>query len=210
MNWLRGALLGALTIALLALGFGFLAFARGVSENRAPDPAPDAEAIVALTGGSLDRLETGVQLLKEGHGRRLLISGVDPNVKDDELFRLLHAPSDLAQCCIDLGRAAEDTLGNASETAVWARRNGFHKLLLVTDDYHMPRSVTELQLAMPSAEIIPYPVATRWGRAGSWRSNLTAASHLGGEYMKYLTIRAREILIALSGDGGQAESRRAK
>lgn len=200
MSWLKGALLGVLTMIVLAIGIGFLAFANGVREARAPDPAPDAEAIVALTGGSLGRLRTGVRLLERGHGRRLLISGVNPNVKDAELFEALGAPADLAQCCIDLGRAAEDTLGNASETAAWAHRNGFRKLILVTDDYHMPRSLAELRLALPEAEIVPYPVETTWVQEGLWRSDLDAAAQIGGEYVKYLTIRAREALLELSAD----------
>lgn len=198
MNWLRGALIGLMTMAALAFGVGFLAFAHGVRETGAPIPAPDAEAIVALTGGSLDRLRTGVQLLTEGHGRRLLISGVNPEVKDEELFEALDAPPDIAQCCVDLGRAAEDTLGNASETAAWARRNGFRKLILVTDDYHMPRSLAELNLALPEAEIIAYPIETRWAQGNLWRNDLGAAARLGGEYVKYLTIRARESLIEMS------------
>lgn len=200
MSWLRGALIGLMTMAALAFGIGFIAFAHGVRETGAPEPAPEAEAIVALTGGSMERLRTGVQLLKEGHGRRLLISGVNPEVKDDELFVALDAPRELAECCVDLGRAAEDTLGNASETAAWARRNGFRRLILVTDDYHMPRSLAELQLAMPDADIVPYPVETRWAQGDLWRSDLDAAARLGGEYVKYLTIRARETLISLNKD----------
>ncbi|MET0181301.1 MAG: YdcF family protein [Caulobacterales bacterium] len=199
MSWLKGAFLGAITVAILAFVLGFLAFSHGVREAHAPDPAPDVDGIVALTGGSTDRLSTGLHLLEQGRGRRLLISGVNPDVKDNELFAVLHAPDDLAQCCVDLGRAAEDTLGNASETAVWARRNGFRKLILVTDDYHMPRSYAELRLALPEAEIIPYPIETRWAQ-DAWRSDLKAASLIGGEYLKYLMIRTRELLIDASED----------
>lgn len=198
MNFLKGAFLALLTAAVVAFGVGFLGFAHSVREAAAPRTAPEAEAIVALTGGSLDRLQVGVDLLEEAHGRRLLISGVNPAVKDEELFELLSVDPRLAQCCVDLGRAAEDTLGNASETAAWARRNGFRKIILVTDDYHMPRSVTELRLALPEAEITPYPVATRWTENNRWQSDLSAAARLGGEYVKYLTIRAREALIEMS------------
>ena len=198
MSWLRGAMLAALTAVALAFGFGFIAFAHGVRDARAPSPMPDAEAIVALTGGSTERLQAGVQLLEEAHGRRLLISGVNPNVKDDELFALLHVNRALARCCIDLGRSAEDTLGNASEAAAWARRNGFRKLILVTDDYHMPRSLAEMRIALPEAEFIAYPVKTRWTQGKRWREDISATTHIGGEYVKYLTIRAREALIAVS------------
>ncbi len=178
-------------------------------------PPEDAEAIVALTGGSMERLETGVRLLKEGHGERLLISGVNRDVADHELFELLGVPDDLARCCVDLGRGAEDTLGNASETAEWAHRRHFSHLILVTDDYHMPRSKAELSIALPDAEIYPrskaelsialpdaeiypYPVRTRYTDPALWRSDLAAASRLGSEYVKYLMIRGREALISFS------------
>ncbi len=86
-----------------------------------------------------------------------------------------------ARCCVDLGRSAEDTLGNASETSAWAREHHYRRLILVTDDYHMPRADAELSLAMPEAQIYRYPVRTRWtdphsGAAMSWRRCASAAS----------------------------------
>lgn len=56
----------------LGIGFvllfiaGFWSFAERVRE--APAEPPQAEAIVALTGGSLERLATGVRLLEERKG----------------------------------------------------------------------------------------------------------------------------------------------
>ncbi|HYD89412.1 MAG TPA: YdcF family protein [Vitreimonas sp.] len=168
-----------------------------------PAPPPQADAIVALTGGSLTRLSTGVRLLEERRGERLLISGVNRVVTDEELLRVaLEVDPDLAECCIDIGRSAEDTLGNASETAAWAREHRYTKIILVTDDYHMPRSHAELSLAMPEAEIHPYPVRTRWTDPALWRSDLGAAGRLASEYVKYLVIRSREAVIDL-GRGGE-------
>jgi uncharacterized SAM-binding protein YcdF (DUF218 family) len=186
-----------LWVALIAAGafvIGFWNFAERVRAE--PEPPPQADAIVALTGGSLERLSTGVRLLEERKGERLLISGVNRVVTDEELLdNALNVDSALARCCIDLGRAAEDTLGNAAETAAWAREHRYRQIILVTDDYHMPRSLTELSLAMPEAEIYPYPVRTRWTDPALWRSDLGAVSRLGGEYVKYLVIRGREALI---------------
>lgn len=195
MSWLKGALLALLTAAFAALGFGFLSFAGAVSRAAAPDPAPEADAIVALTGGSQQRLTTAVRLLEQGRAERLLISGVNREVRDQELYSLLAVEPRLAECCVDLGRGAEDTLGNASETAAWARRHGFTRIILVTDDFHMPRSAAELKIAMPEAEFIAYPVSTRWTQNNLWRRDLNAASRIGTEYLKYLMIRVREGLI---------------
>lgn len=192
---MRSLLLWACIAALIVFVGGFWTFATRVRAE--PGPAPNAEAIVALTGGSLERLSTGVRLLREQKGQRLLISGVNRIVTDAELFEVLHVDAELAQCCVDLGRTAEDTLGNASETAQWAREHHYRDLILVTDDYHMPRSRIELALAMPEAEIHPYPVRTRWTDPKLWRSDLGAAGRLGSEYLKYLVIRGREALIDL-------------
>jgi uncharacterized SAM-binding protein YcdF (DUF218 family) len=186
----------AFIIAMIAFIIGFWNFAERVRiEAQAP---PQADAIVALTGGTWDRLTTGVRLLEEEKGERLLISGVNRVVTDEELLdEALEVDPELARCCIDLGRSAEDTLGNASETARWAREHRYTRLILVTDDYHMPRSQAELSLALPEAEIYPYPVRTRWTDPALWRSDLGAAGRLGAEYVKYLVIRGREAVLGL-------------
>jgi uncharacterized SAM-binding protein YcdF (DUF218 family) len=187
--------LWALIIAVVVFIAGFWGFAERV--RAPPGPPPQAEAIVALTGGGMERLSAGVRLLEEHKGERLLISGVNRIVTDEELFAALDIDPELARCCVDLGRNATDTLSNASEAAAWARTHNYTRLILVTDDYHMPRSQVELSLAMPEVEIHPYPVRTRWTDPALWRSDLAAASRLGAEYVKYLVISGREALIDL-------------
>ncbi len=195
---MRPVFMWAFILAVIAFIAGFWSFAQNV--RKPPEPPPQAQAIVALTGGSLERLTTGVRLLEERKGERLLISGVNRVVTDEELLdEALDVDPELATCCIDLGRSAEDTLGNASEAAAWAREHRYTRLILVTDDYHMPRSLAELQLAIPEAEIYPYPVRTRWTDPALWRSDLGAATRLGAEYVKYLVIRGREAVIGLGG-----------
>jgi uncharacterized SAM-binding protein YcdF (DUF218 family) len=199
---MRLLLFWATIIAVVAFIAGFWSFAENV-RREAGEPAP-AQAIVALTGGSLERLTTGVRLLEENKGERLLISGVNRIVTDAELYDALEVDPALGECCIDVGRRAEDTLGNASETAAWAREHRYTNIILVTDDYHMPRSQAELEVALPEAEIHPYPVRTRWTDPALWRSDLGAAMRLGGEYVKYLVIRGREALIGLGNSDTEA------
>jgi uncharacterized SAM-binding protein YcdF (DUF218 family) len=195
MKWLRGAVLAVVTVLIAALAFGFFSFAGLVERVAAPAPLPEADAIVALTGGDSDRLTTAMKLLQEGRGRRLLISGVSAKVEDEDVYAILDGAPELIACCVDLGRQARDTLGNASETAAWVGRNGFSRLIVVTDDYHMPRSIAELRVAMPEARLVPYPVPTRLATPGLWRRDLSAAGALGGEYLKYLAIRARAAFL---------------
>lgn len=192
---MRGLFTFAMIIAVLAFVAGFWSFAQSV---RRPAEEPErADAIVALTGGSLERLTTGVRLLEEQKGERLLISGVNRVVTDEELLDAALNVDPALAARIDLGRSAEDTLGNAAETAAWAREHNYTRIILVTDDYHMPRSHAELSLALPEAEIVPYPVRTRWTDPALWRSDLGAASRIGAEYVKFLVIRGREAVMSL-------------
>ncbi|KAF0176948.1 MAG: YdcF family protein [Hyphomonadaceae bacterium] len=196
MSWLRGALLAVATAMIVAFGLGYVNFANSVASTRPQTPLPEADAIVALTGGESGRLITAMRLLQEGRGRRLLVSGVNPKVEDADVYAALGGAPELIACCVDLGRQAADTLGNASETAAWAGRNGFSRLIVVTDDFHMPRSLAELRVAMPRARLIPYPVETPLSAPGAWQRDPAVAMSLGGEYLKYLAIRARGAFLA--------------
>lgn len=182
--------------ACIALAVGFLQFVQRVHALQPPATPPAADAIVVLTGGTRGRLEAGLALLNDGAGERLLISGVNRNLSDEALYDALAVSAELASCCVDLGRDAQDTLGNASETAAWARRWRFSRVLLVTDDYHMPRSYIELRLAMPGVTLLPYPVETRWADPGTWGSQPGSAGRMAVEYGKFLIVRLREEVIA--------------
>jgi len=157
----RKSSLGALLVlvVLAALGGDFFLFARRAAKM-APDPATRADAVVALTGGSGLRIAAGVQLVAEGRGERLLISGVHPDVTMDDLMALAGGDPQVWTCCVDIGHTAETTLGNADETAAWAYENGYDELILVTSDYHMARSLLVLHDAMPDVVLKPWPVRT--------------------------------------------------
>lgn len=172
-------------IVVVAFVTGFALFVR---EARALTADGDvrADAIVVLTGGE-GRVVTGVDLLKDGHGRRLLISGVNPGSPPQDIARAAGAPSALFECCIDTGDQAVDTRSNATETAAWAARNGYASLIIVTSDYHLPRALLELQAAMPDTRLIAYPVRapSPWSSAGEARRWMQ-------EYAKYAAVYARE------------------
>jgi len=189
--------LAAILVVLLVWATGLLAFAARVdSLTPADEPAP-ADGIVSLTGGSGERITQGVRLLEDGKGRRLLISGVGQHVTRSQLQTIVGAAKPLFDCCVDLGFQAANTLGNARETAAWARAHHFRRLILVTADYHMPRARLELRAAMPEAIIEPYPVATSELKAGDWWKTGASAQRMILEYSKYLAVLARETLLGL-------------
>lgn len=113
-----------------------------------------AEAVVALTGGT-DRIETAIRLLNEKEADYLLISGVNKQVRPNEILR--KAPPHLTEK-ITLGYLAETTAENALETVNWIKNKNIKSILLVTSFYHMPRSIFEILKHTPNLTIIPYPV----------------------------------------------------
>ena len=166
----------------------------------ASQPAPEnqstpTDAIVVLTGGRL-RLQTGMALLRDGKGRKLFVSGVNHQVDLDELLRV-SGNADWAFCCTALGHEADNTLGNARETAQWMRQQGFKSLRLVTAWYHMPRSLLELDRAMPELEIIAHPVFPDEVSQEHWWASRSALILLAGEYGKYLEALLRPVVERL-------------
>lgn len=164
----RFGLVPALVIgALLLAALDFVLFAnRAAGAARPPDVR--ADAIVALTGGSGIRIAAGVDLVSQGRGERLLISGVNPDVPMEDLIALSGGREEVWACCVDIGYVAESTRGNADETAVWAYERNYERLIIVTSDYHMARSLIVLQKAMPDIELVGWPVRTVNDPASIW------------------------------------------
>ena len=180
-------------VLIASFGIGFARFLSNL-----PLPASDstakADAIVALTGEG-GRLAPAVTLLENGSGQRLLITGVNPQISKTYLKKLLHG-GDAFDCCADLGLAALDTHGNAEETARWASARRYHSLIIVTADYHMPRSLLEFGAQMPGVALVPYSVASDNPKAPIWES----ARRLGSEYVKYLASVVRVSLFGVRRD----------
>lgn len=185
--------LGWLALALFVLWGGALAYFVMTSLWLRADPAIATDAIVVLTGGRL-RLETGLQLLAAGKAKKLFISGVNQRVDRDELLRALGPSAERAACCIVLGREADNTLGNARETAGWMGEEGYRSLRLVTSWYHIPRSLLEFKRAMPGMTIIAHPVFAPHLEPERWWSRHGAPLLVVGEYHKYLAAWLRPAL----------------
>lgn len=184
---------------------GFLNFVAQVPHGEQPTPAT-GDGIVALTGGA-ERLSDALRLLASGRGKRLLISGVHPETTERELSRALPDYAAFARCCVDLGRRALNTAGNAIETRRWMRGHGFRSLIVVTSGYHMPRTMMELAREMPNVELIPYAVVTdRLGSEPWWRDGETTRV-LVYEYVKYLAALIRVRLAPRLTKTETAESR---
>lgn len=202
LRW-TGLAAGA-AILLFAAGFGL--FANYVSNLATPSDPVAADAIIVLTGGQA-RLAAGIRLLKTGKGRRLLISGVHPAADRDDLQAATGGDRDLFRCCVDIDYAALDTIGNAEESAKWVQDHHYGSVLLVTNNYHMPRSMLEMGRLLGEAELQPYPVVNSRLDGGGWIMKPEALRVLFTEYNKYLMALARGVVPLKPVPGGIAVAR---
>ena len=94
----------ACAVILLIWAAGLLAFAGRVARST-PAPQPGAaDGIVALTGGSDLRLQAAEDLLENGDGRRLLVSGVNRMATRADLMGVTGAVKSVFDCCVDLAQ----------------------------------------------------------------------------------------------------------
>lgn len=196
----RGRLLPALKMIAVAAIFCTIAFAGGfgwfatyignLSTPRDPKPA---DAIIVLTGGQ-SRLSAALELLKSGKGKRLLISGVHPSADRDDIRAATGGDKTLFSCCVDIDHAALDTIGNAEESAKWVGDHAYGSVIVVTNNYHMPRSLLEMRRYLGGAELEPYPVVNTRLDNGEWMTKPEAVRVLFTEYTKYLAALVRGLL----------------
>lgn len=184
-------------LALIALG-GFVRFADDIAELQVPKDIANSDAIVVLTGGN-GRIPEATKLLKEGTGKRLLISGVNPEISDNTLRKVTGASQSLFNCCVDVGRDAKDTIGNSKEIASWAEKHGFKSLVVVTSNYHMLRSLYELESVTENVEFTAYPVINTDLKTSNWYNNPDIARILINEYVKLNLAYTRKFFGIKSG-----------
>ena len=138
----------ALAVILWLLGFAvfMLTLAKPLDDAR-------TDAIVVPTG-SAGRIYRGLTLMQDKAAKRMLISGVAPQVLPGELAAEYKASPALFACCIDLGHEAVDTQSNAEETARWVSLHKYRSVRLVTSDWHMARARLELVNALADDVVV--------------------------------------------------------
>ncbi|WP_225205595.1 YdcF family protein [Novosphingobium huizhouense] len=136
--------------ALLVWALGFLWFALAL-----PQPAGDVrtDGVVALTGGG-GRIPRAFEVLRRKLADKVLISGVDSEVRPREFAAQYKVPPRLFACCVTLGYESVDTRSNAQETVRWIAARKIGSVRLVTTDWHMRRAALDLRLAGPKDLVI--------------------------------------------------------
>ena len=131
------------SLVLLAYLLGFILFAFTLGKP-ARETALATDAAVVLTGGS-GRIEHGIDVLRAGKAKRLLVAGADPSVTKADIARRLGGKRRLLNCCVDLGSESVDTRSNAEEAARWIEKHRFKSVRLITSDWHMRRAKYEFR-----------------------------------------------------------------
>jgi uncharacterized SAM-binding protein YcdF (DUF218 family) len=195
----------AIIIGVALIAMGFFRFTDTIAELKATETPGEVDAIVALTGG-YQRIDQALALLEKGVGGRLLISGVNPSTSGAALRRATGTKMATFACCVDIGYEALDTIGNANETAGWIRERGYSRILVVTNNYHMPRSLLELSQASPDVTFLAYPVTHADLKTETWLADPVALRTLFVEYAKYSLARLRYWSGAKSASGLRADA----
>lgn len=163
------------TIGLIIFGYSINHITSNYTEK--------TDAVIALTGGR-NRIAEAVKLINMNLSNNLFISGVanGTNLKDILRTQNLH-PSPASK--IELGHSAEDTIGNAQETALWVEKHNIESLRLVTSNYHLDRALIEFRHFMPQVKIIAHPAYSERIEKKWWTSWQTF-SLIGKEYNKLI------------------------
>lgn len=135
----------AVSFLLLVWLAGFLWFAIALPR---PRDGGKSDAVVVFTGGE-GRIPRALNALEKGWASKLLVSGVDREVRPGEFVAEYSVPSRMMKCCVSLGFESYDTRSNAAEAARWLARGKFKSVRLVTTDWHMRRAAFELEKMLP-------------------------------------------------------------
>jgi uncharacterized SAM-binding protein YcdF (DUF218 family) len=130
--------------------FGFVAFAIALP---LPSDGGKTDAVIVLTGGE-GRIARGIHALDEGWSQRMLVAGVDPEVRAVEFAAEYKVSRKRMKCCVTLDFKSVDTRSNALEASRWIAVGRFKSVRLVTTDWHMRRAAFELERMVPISVVI--------------------------------------------------------
>ena len=191
----RRRILGLAVLAgLIAWAGGPVGFLDRIPRT-AEMPPDGIDAAVVLTGGS-QRLIAAADLVESGAVSTVFVSGVGATVDKAAMVSVIRdgggkLSERTADCCLELGHTAQDTIGNARETAAWAQEHAVGSLVVVTSNYHMPRALLELQARMPDVGLVPYAVQPAEVRLDDLIRSPGTLRLIAVEYTKYLAATAR-------------------
>ena len=161
------------------------------------DPINLSSKVVILTGGT-NRIKEGFEVIykldkKSITNLKVLVSGTGKGFSKLSLQEKLNPGFDLRliECCVELDSVSQNTYSNAIETSKWVSKNNIEEILLITSNYHIPRSILEFQNKMPNLKILYYPIIPKKHQINKWLKSFETFSLIFIEYCKYIIANVR-------------------
>ena len=153
--------------------------------------------IVILTGGT-NRIKDGFDIIKKFDEKskykiKILVSGTGKGFTKLSLQNMLSPDFDLKliKCCVELDAISQNTYSNAKQTWKWSIRNNIKEFILITSNYHMPRSILEFKNKMPNIRILTYPIKPRKHEINNWLNSFETFSLIFNEFCKFIISNIR-------------------
>ena len=114
---------------------------------------------IVLTGGN-NRVKKSLQIFfdTKNKDKNLLISGVGKGFNKNTLKSLTQNNNNekIIECCIEIEGVSNNTFSNAVESLKWVKTKKINSLVLLTNNYHMPRAMLEFETIFKDVKILPY------------------------------------------------------
>ncbi|MDR2107351.1 MAG: YdcF family protein [Holosporaceae bacterium] len=144
---------GKILIVFVALWIGALVFFMRHAASFDCDRKIFCDNVAVLTGGR-SRVFHALRSAEKCNPKNIFISGVHAKTTLKDIL----PEGEMKNVRIILGKKAKNTRENALEINEWSEKNNISEILLITSDYHMPRSISELKRVNGRLKILPYPV----------------------------------------------------
>ena len=159
---------------------------------------PGADAIICLSGDRETRNPECLRLWKEGYAKRLFVTAEKPKNKEFNQLELSHlqfAQAVTKRMQLDavwellpsLTDGATSTFDEAADALAMAQREGWERIILVTDEFHTRRSLLAFQKVFEGSSIeVEVAGASNevFGVDDWWRSDRGILAYFG-ETIKY-------------------------
>ena len=121
---------------------------------------PTADCAVVLTGG-FGRIHEGFSLLSRKLVKKLIISGVHPDVQMQDLYPAVVLMGDVNEQDVLLERRSQTTFGNAQQSLPLIEALACRDVVLVTSQLHMHRAYLTFRHVFPEdVKLIPHSIPT--------------------------------------------------
>ena len=146
------------------------------------------DSIVVLTGDKF-RISKGMEILSNGIGGKLLLSGVNKNIKLVNIKNEFPKYKNFFDCCVEIENISSNTFENSRETFLWLEKNKYNSVLIVSSDYHMPRAKLEFEKFLNTKNTYYHPVNSN--------NNLMAIGKIKKLFLEYVKYMRTYISLAV-------------